>query len=215
MAAIAFSYLLPGLSPTTTNDVFFETDPELFAPREVTASTAWSRLYRANVPVTTTDNPSSGRGPSSSPATSAKLTPATRHFSMIAACQSTASQLFSASAMIGPTPSTAASSSTGAASIRSIDRNSRASACEAVGPTCRIDNATSARQSGRVFDTSRPRISRSPRAPRTRPVAPAFFSAALGARVKKSTSRNRSGVTVNRSPSSCTSPASSSAWHAS
>ena len=51
--------------------------------------------------------------------------------------------------MVGPTPSAATISSGVAAMIRSIERNSRASACAAVGPTCRIDSATSMRHSGR------------------------------------------------------------------
>ena len=57
--------------------------------------------------------------------------------------------------MVGPTPSTAASCSSEAARIASRSPNSVASARAAVGPTCRIDSATSTRHSGRVFATPR------------------------------------------------------------
>ena len=66
-SCIALSYFEPGLSPTTTNDVFLETEPVTFAPRLCRASFAPSRVWRSSVPVTTTVSPSSGRGPSSSP----------------------------------------------------------------------------------------------------------------------------------------------------
>src|SRR4051794_41832688 len=42
----ALSYLLPGESPTTTNDVFLLTDPLTLPPRSWTAAAAASRLWR-------------------------------------------------------------------------------------------------------------------------------------------------------------------------
>ena len=62
-------------------------------------------------------------------------TPALRHFSTTSRCQSTLEPVARPpAAMVGPTPSAAASSSSVAAMIRSIERKSRASACAAVGP---------------------------------------------------------------------------------
>ena len=78
--------------------------------------------------------------------------------------------------------------------------NSRASACAAVGPTCRMDSATSTRQSGRCRACSR--LSRS-----LRPFAdsvPSFF-------VKNSERDNDSSVRWKMSPSSCSRPELSSA----
>ncbi len=51
--------------------------------------------------------------------------------------------------MVGPTPSVAASSSSSAAAIRSSERNSRASASAATGPTCRMERPVMIRASGR------------------------------------------------------------------
>ena len=73
------------------------------------------------------------------------------------------------SAIVGPTPSAAASCSTDADSIAAIDPNSVASARAAVGPTCRIDSPTSTRHSGTCLAWSRLASSRSPLADSTRP----------------------------------------------
>ena len=68
---------------------------------------------------------------------------------MICWCQSTANHCFNEAAIVAPTPSTAASSVSSASRIRSIERNSRASASAATGPTCRIDRPVMIRASGR------------------------------------------------------------------
>ncbi|CAB4933917.1 unannotated protein [freshwater metagenome] len=128
------SALEPGFSPTTTYDVFFDTDPVTFPPAACTRSVAWSRLRVGRVPVITNVKPSSGRSPCSTTC-SARLTPAARHFSTISPCQSTENHSLIESAMIPPTPSTAARLSAGASAMTSSDRNSRASDCAAVGPT--------------------------------------------------------------------------------
>ena len=59
-------------------------------------------------------------------------------------------------AMMPPTPSTAASSSTVAASIASRDPKARATARAPVGPTWRIPSATSSRLSGCAREASMP-----------------------------------------------------------
>ena len=82
-------------------------------------------------------------------------TPAASHVSTMARCQSTANHSMTASAMVGPTPSAAASSSSVASRIAAIDPNSWASARAAVGPTWRIDSATSTRHSGTCLAWSR------------------------------------------------------------
>lgn len=73
------------------------------------------------------------------------------HLRRISWCQSTANHCLSEAAMMGPTPSTAASSPSVACSTRSIERNSRASASAATGPTCRMDRPVMIRASGRSF----------------------------------------------------------------
>src|ERR1051326_1800933 len=97
----ALSYLVPGFSPTTTNEVFFDTEPLTFAPRRVSSSAAPSRVNAANVPVTTTLNPSRGLGPSGRDSTTG-TTPASCHLRMISRCQSTANH--STIAASGRTP---------------------------------------------------------------------------------------------------------------
>ena len=66
----------------------------------------------------------------------------------MARCQSTVNHSVTAAAMVGPTPSTTANSSSEAAMIASRLPYSVASARAAVGPTCRMDSATSTRHSG-------------------------------------------------------------------
>jgi hypothetical protein len=58
------------------------------------------------------------------------------------------------SAITGPTPSTAARSSTGAAVSDSSDPNADARARATVGPTWRMPSATSSRLRGWRFDAS-------------------------------------------------------------
>jgi hypothetical protein len=88
--------------------------------------------------------------------------------------------------------------------MRSIDPNSRASACAAVGPTCRIDNATSTFHNGRSLATSR--LASSFRA----------FADNSPALVRKSsTSARLSSFRSKTSPSSAITRASSSAAAAS
>ena len=122
-----------------------------------------------------------------------------------------ANHSMTASAMVGPTPSAAASSSRVGASDRSIEPNSVASARAAVGPTCRIDSATSTRHSGTCLRPARLASRRSPLAAQLaallallgRPGEQVASSAALA--------RSRSKM----SPSSVTTPASSRACAAS
>ena len=66
---------------------------------------------------------------------SAMLTPAASHLSTIARCQSTVNHSITDSAIVGPTPSAAASSASDAPRIAAIEPNSVASARAAVGPT--------------------------------------------------------------------------------
>ncbi len=119
-------------------------------------------------------------------------------------CQSTANQSRSDAAMVGPTPSTAASASVLPASIAASEPNSAASARAAVGPTCRMDSATRIRHSGRVRACSRLASSR---------VALALSVPCLT--TKNGQVASCSSVRVNRSPSSATRPQSSSALTAS
>jgi hypothetical protein len=123
---------------------------------------------------------------------------------MIARCQSTVNQSRTDAAIVGPTPSTAASASTPPASIASIEPNSAASARAAVGPTCRMDSATRIRHSGLVRACSRLASSR---------VALALSVPCLTTKNGHVTSC--SAVSANRSPSSVTRPQSSSALTAS
>ena len=164
--------LLPGLSPTTTAVVFLDTLPAALPPRARMASLASSRLKPSSDPVTTTLNPSSVRGTEAS-RSSAIRTPAAFHRSTTWACQSTANQSTTASAMTVPTPSVAASSATAASrSVRarpsttartaSMVAYRAARARAAVGPTCRIDSATSTRHRGCRRATSRVVSSRRP-----------------------------------------------------
>ena len=122
----------------------------------------------------------------------------------MARCQSTANQACTDAAMVGPTPSTAASASTLASSMAVSEPNSAASARAAVGPTCRMDSATKIRHSGLVRACSRLTSSR---------VALALSVPCLT--MKNGQVSSRSAVSANRSPSSVTRPQSSSALTAS
>ena len=150
----------------------------------------------------TTDTPASRRAAArvGSKSGSSSCTPASRHFATIARCQSTVNQSRSEAAIVGPTPSTAASASTLAASIAATEPNSAASARAAVGPTCRMDSATRIRHSGLVRASARLASSR---------VALALSVPCLT--TKNGQVSSRSAVSANTSPSSATRPQSSSA----
>ena len=106
--------------------------------------------------------------------------------------------------MTRPAASVSRAAASAAASIASIEVNSRARAWAAVGPTCRMDSPTSTRHSGRSFADSRLTSS-------LRPLADS--SPAL---VRNSSVRSRSSsVREKTSPSSRTTPACSSATAAS
>ena len=199
-SSTALACLLPGESPTTTKEVFFDTELADLPPRLAMAAAASSRLNPSSDPVTTTDRPASGFGPVSGARSSAIRTPAACHFATMLRCQSTVNHSRTASAMVRPMPSTAASCSTDAEAMASIEPNSRARSCAAVGPTCRMDSATSTRHSGRVLAASRLSSSLCAFAVRPPPL-----------RVKKSDRSRSSAVSENRSPSSVTRPALSNA----
>ena len=96
-------------------------------------------------------------------------------------------------AIVGPTPSAAASSSSVAAMIRSIERKSRASAWAAVGPTCRMDSADEHPPQRDVLAASRRLVSSlAPLAERV----PSFF-------VKNDDRCSCSSSRKKMSPSSC------------
>src|SRR5690606_9440789 len=190
----ALSYFEPGASPTTTNAVFFDTEPAALPPRAMMASLASSRENSRNVPVTTMESPSRFRGTDVSRSASMR-TPARRHFSTISRCQSTANHSRTALAMVGPTPSTSASRSSLAASIASMEPNSRASACAAVGPTCRIDSPTRTFHNGRSLAAAR-------LSSRRRPLADSCPDLVTN----RSTRLRSSSVRSNTSPSSAITP---------
>src|ERR1700684_1497785 len=118
--ASARSYLDPGLAPATTKPVFFDTEPDTFPPRVVIASAASPLVRPDSVPVMTTVTPASGPPAAESPPafpssvvrtggtnpSCASATPAARHLSRIAACQSTVNQSRAEAAIVGPTSST-------------------------------------------------------------------------------------------------------------
>ena len=167
------------------------------------ASLASSRENPVNDPVTTTVRPLRvGSIPDSR--WSAIRTPAARHFSTIARCQSSSNHSRSAPAIVGPTPSTSASCSSPAAMMASILPKAPASARAAVGPTCRMDRATRMRHSGLALASCRFFSSRAP------------FADSLPSLVTKNAERIRSSsVSANRSLSSVMMSASRSAVAAS
>ncbi len=207
------SYFDPGLAPATTKSVFFDTEPATFPPRRCTASAASSLVSPSSVPVITTVTPASGPAPAASPdglaaggtnPSCSSWTPAARHFSTIAACQSTVNQSRTDAAIVGPTSSTATSCSGDAAVIASIEPNARASARAAVGPTCRMDSATRIRHSGLRRASSRLRSSLT-----------ALTVSVPCLLTKNGQVASACAVSENTSPSSVTSPQSSSAMTAS
>ena len=134
----------------------------------------------------------------------ASATPAARHLSTIAACQSTVNQSRTEAAIVGPTSSTSTSRSGDAAAIASTEPNAAASARAAVGPTCRIESATRIRQSGRCRASSRLPSSLT-----------AFTVSPPCLLTKNGQLASFSSVSANTSPSSATRPLSSSAMAAS
>ena len=90
--------------------------------------------------------------------------------------------------------------------MASIDPNSAASARAAVGPTCRIDSATTTRHSGTSLDFARLSSSFCPLAESCGPSSP-FLGARVNSSVLSSASRSRSKT----SPSSSITPAWSNA----
>ena len=197
------SYFDPGASPATTNEVFFDTEPAALPPRTMMASLASSRLNPVNDPVTTIDSPCRV-GAMLVSRSSASRTPAARHLSTIARCQSTSNHSRSAAAMVGPTPSTSASCSSEAAMMASRLPKAVASARAAVGPTWRIDSDTRIRHSGRDLACSRFCSRR-----------PAFADNSPSLVRKNSAASRSSRVRSNRSPSSAMTPALSRAVAAS
>ena len=95
---------------------------------------AESRLNSSSEPVTTTVRPSRVRATDSSRSSSIE-TPAAVHLSTISTCHGTSNHAITAAAIVGPTPSAAASRSSLASRSAAIDPNSWASARAAVGPT--------------------------------------------------------------------------------
>src|SRR3984957_15732882 len=123
----ALSSLDPAFDPATTKLVFFDTEPDTFPPSAWIASAASSLVRPSSVPVSTTVTPASGP-PAAAPASSRgggtkpgvdSCTPAARHLSTIAACQSTSNHSRTDRAMVGPTSFTATRSASGAAAIAS------------------------------------------------------------------------------------------------
>ncbi len=143
----------PGPSPTTSAVVFLETLPGDLPPRALIAASTCSRVKPSSVPVTTTVRSARVCGTSSTSGPS-RFTPAARSRSSTSRWASSANQAAAASAMVGPTPSTAASSSTGASSMRSRWPNAPARSCAPAGPRWRMLSPTSSRSSVRSFDAS-------------------------------------------------------------
>lgn len=133
-SSTALSYLDPGASPTTTNArrLLGHRTRGLAAPGNDGLLRLITRRNPGSEPVTTIDKPSRLRGIDSS-RSSAIRTPAARHLSTMARCQSTVNQSTTTAAIVAPTPSTAASCSTRAPRWLPIHRT-RWPARTAIGP---------------------------------------------------------------------------------
>ena len=118
------------------------------------ASLIPSRVKPSREPVATIVSPSRVRGTESSRSSSIE-TPEAVQRSTISRCQSTENHSTTDVAIVPPTPSVSASTSSDAARMSSIEPKRVASARAAVGPTCRMDRATSTRHSGRSFAVAR------------------------------------------------------------
>ena len=144
----AFAALDPAFSPTTTQSVFLLTEPAAFPPWEIMASLAESREKSTNDPVTTTVLPAKVCGRSLVSATTP--TPAVFHASNTVPRQlpgscAAVNHVTTDSAISGPIPSIAESSSTLACSIASSEPKAVAMVRAVGGPRRRIDSATSTR----------------------------------------------------------------------
>ena len=131
-------------------------------------------------------------------------TPAFDHLVTMLRCHSSSNHSTTDSAMIAPTPSTSANSSTVAFEIFSTDPKRVANACAAVGPTCRMESATITRHKGRLFASSSAVTKRSAIAESD----PSFL-------VKKVERSKSWSVSANISLSSSTKPSTSNACAAS
>ena len=142
------------------------------------------------------------------------VTPAAAHVSTMALCHpdsGPSNHSRTDAAIVGPTPSVAASASSVASRTAVIEPSSVASARAAVGPTWRIDSATSTRHSGTaVLRSWRLARRRTPLALSCGPSSPF-----LGARVNSGAVRSLVSSRSKRSPSLPIAPASSSATAAS
>src|SRR5580704_3788723 len=153
----ALASFVPGLSPTITQLVFFDTLDVTFPPRASMAAWASSRVKCSRPPVMTKDRPTrvaSSSGSATGPLGAVRSTPARRSFSTTSRLRGTAKNRATLSAMTGPTPSTAVSSATEACSTRPRSPRARATACAAAGPRCRTPRPTSTRARPRDFDVS-------------------------------------------------------------
>ena len=140
---------MPGLSPTTTKSVFFDTEPDTLPPRDwigLLGPVAGEALERAG------DDDAQALERSRVPrrtASSTSRTPAARHLADDRPVPVDLPPLAHGDRDDRPDALDRGQPLLVGGEDRVHDRSSRASAWAAVGPTCRIDSATSTRQSGR------------------------------------------------------------------
>ena len=152
----ALSYLEPGDSPTTTKEVFFDTEPATLPPREVIASAAESRVKPSSEPVTTTRQPGQRLVPLLLRLVAHHRTRRPATCATISRCQSTGEPVGDRGDQGRPEPSTSASSLRRGAAMRvDVAERARPRPAPTAGPMCRIDSATRNRSSGRVLASSR------------------------------------------------------------
>ena len=181
----------PGCRRPRRTTVFLDTDPEALPPRRQDRLSGPRRGCSLQAPGDDDGEPLERARPASSPS-SAIRTPAAAHCRRPRRASRPRTTRATASAMVGPTPSTAASS-LGArprGSARSTG-SAWARARAAVGPTWRIDSATSTRHSG--WDLALSRLSSS---------LPPLADSSPSLRVNSGAPRSCSSVRSNRSPSS-------------
>ena len=118
-AFCAFATFEPGLSPTKTPVVFFETESETLAPSASSAAFASSRVNDSSVPVITYWLPVSGPSTGCSSSPTSKRSPSSRSSATSARFCSSENHSAIASARSGPIPSTSWMSSWLASSSRS------------------------------------------------------------------------------------------------
>jgi hypothetical protein len=132
-----------------------ETVEVTLPPRASMALVASSRVKPSSPPVSTNVLPASVCGSSATSWPSALVfTPAWTRRPTRSRLSSSANQAATLAAMVGPTPSTAASSSSPASAIASSDFRRLASTVATVPPTWRMDRPTSSRSSGRCLEAS-------------------------------------------------------------